>query len=163
MRKVWNMVQKLKGKNNKPKVQHLKDGDNILTSPSSIANKLAETISQKSSSNNYSPQFQHIKQQKEKIKLPFTSKYLEEYNRPFTIEELRTALNKANDTACGPDDLYYKLLNHLPPEPLETLLGLFNNIWITGNFPASWREACIIPVPKPGKDHTDPSNYRTYD
>ena len=27
-------------------------------------------------------------------------------------------------------------------------------------FPHSWHQATIIPIPKPGKDHTNPSNYR---
>ncbi len=27
-------------------------------------------------------------------------------------------------------------------------------------FPKSWKHALIIPIPKPGKDHSDPSNYR---
>ena len=154
------MVQKLKGKNNKAKVQHLKDGSSILTSPHSIANKLAETIAEKSSSENYSAAFQSIKHQKEKVKLPFSSNNLEDYNKPFNINELKTSLKKASDTASGPDGVYYKFLNHLPSSCLDILLDIFNNIWITGKFPPSWREACIIPVPKPGKDHTDPSNYR---
>ena len=28
------------------------------------------------------------------------------------------------------------------------------------NIPSSWREATIIPIPKPGKDKTAPENYR---
>ena len=36
----------------------------------------------------------------------------------------------------------------------------FNDIWETGNVPKSWKEATIIPVPKPGKDNTNPNNYR---
>jgi potassium voltage-gated channel Eag-related subfamily H protein 8 len=39
-------------------------------------------------------------------------------------------------------------------------LSIFNNIWKSCNFPKSWKEAIIIPIPKPGKDHSDPSNYR---
>ena len=35
-----------------------------------------------------------------------------------------------------------------------------NDIWETGNVPKSWKEATIIPVPKPGKDNTKPNNYR---
>ena len=27
-------------------------------------------------------------------------------------------------------------------------------------FPHSWRQATNVPIPKPGKDHTNPSNYR---
>ena len=28
------------------------------------------------------------------------------------------------------------------------------------NFPECWSEAIVIPIPKPGKDHSDPNNYR---
>ena len=41
-----------------------------------------------------------------------------------------------------------------------SLLEIFNNIWLTGDFPPSWSEATIIPLPKPDKDHTSPNNYR---
>jgi hypothetical protein len=40
MNKVWNMVQKIKGKNNKTNVHHLKDGHDTLTSEQDISNKL---------------------------------------------------------------------------------------------------------------------------
>ena len=31
---------------------------------------------------------------------------------------------------------------------------------MSGDIPISWKEALIIPIPKPGKDTTDPINYR---
>ena len=52
-----------------------------------------------------------------------------------------------------------KLLKHLPISTLLILLEIFNNIWKTGNIPKSWKEAIVIPIPKPDKDHTDPINY----
>jgi hypothetical protein len=39
MNKVWNMVQKIKGKYNKTNVHHLKDGHDTLTSEQDISNK----------------------------------------------------------------------------------------------------------------------------
>ena len=33
-------------------------------------------------------------------------------------------------------------------------------MWESGCFPPSWREAVVIPIPKPGKDHLDPGNFR---
>ena len=48
----------------------------------------------------------------------------------------------------------------LPLESLQTLLNFFNNMWETGKFPESWELATIIPIPKPGKNHTEPTNYR---
>ena len=67
---------------------------------------------------------------------------------------------KIKDTATGPDDIYYQMLKHLPETALDTLLHIFNGIWTTGFFPESWCLATIIPIPKPGKDHAEPTNYR---
>ena len=35
-----------------------------------------------------------------------------------------------------------------------------NDIWTSGDLPSIWKLATVIPIPKPNKDHTDPSNYR---
>jgi hypothetical protein len=40
-----------------------------------------------------------FKKQKEKTNLNFKSKNLEEYNRPFSLDELRKSLDKAHGTA----------------------------------------------------------------
>jgi len=87
--KVWNIVQRIKGKHNKTNVHHLKDGQDTLTSEQDISNKLSQTFSKNSSTQNYHPEFQKFKKQKEKAKLNFKSKNLEEYNRPFSLDELR--------------------------------------------------------------------------
>jgi hypothetical protein len=88
------------------------------------------------------------------------SKNLEEYNCPFSLDELRKSLDKAHDTACGPDDIHYQLLKHLPESALQVLLDLMNDIWETGDLPSIWKLANVIPIPKPDKDHSEPSNYR---
>ena len=60
----------------------------------------------------------------------------------------------------GLNDIHYQLLKHLPVSSLLILLEIFNDIWKTGNIPKSWKEATVIPISKPDKDHTDPTNYR---
>ena len=99
----------------------------------------------------YSKPFQNIKKNAEKTKLNFKSNYLEDYNQPFSLSEL---------TAVGPDEIHYGFLKQLPSCSLDFLLQAFNEVWFSGNFPTSWKQATIIPIPKPGKDNTDPSNYR---
>merc|ERR1719154_507516 len=37
---------------------------------------------------------------------------------------------------------------------------LFNKIYSMDIFPSVWKLAIIIPIPKPGKDHSNPLNYR---
>ena len=107
--------------------------------------------------------FKTSKKQEEKIKLNFTSSNTEDYNSLFNITELKDAIAISKDTATGPDDTHYhyQMLKHLPETALDTLLHIFNGIWTTGVFPESWRLATIIPIPKPGKDHAEPTNYRS--
>ena len=89
--------------------------------------------------------------------MKFTSDNTESYNSKFSLTELTAALSKAHDSSPGPDDIHYQLLKHFPS---SSLLEIYNSIWVTGNIPKSWKEATVIPIPKPDKDHTDPSNYR---
>lgn len=42
----------------------------------------------------------------------------------------------------------------------DTVLGLFNKVWDIGKLPLAWKQAIIVPIPKPGKDQSDPSSYR---
>ena len=70
----------------------------------------------------------NFKKQKAKTKLNFKSKNLEEYNRPFSLDELRKSLDKAHDTACGPNDIHFQLLKHLPESEFQTLLDLMHDI-----------------------------------
>ena len=44
--------------------------------------------------------------------------------------------------------------------PLSYILEIFNLVWDECCFHDKWRIATIIPIPKPGKDHSNPSNYR---
>ena len=76
------------------------------------------------------------------------------------MTELRQSLQRANDSATGLDQVHYQLLTHLPNSALSVLLKVHNHVWESGCFPPLWREAVVIPIPKPGKDHSDPGNFR---
>ena len=67
---------------------------------------------------------------------------------------------KSHNTAVGPYEIHYEFLKQLPSCSLDFLFQAFNEVWVSGKFPKSWKQATIIPIPKPGKDNTDPSNYR---
>ena len=161
IKKVWDMIRKISGKPKAPSYTHLNTcRETKATSKEDIANTLGETFLKNSSSQNYSEKFKHIKMQQEKNNINFKSLNNEEYNNPFNLLELIDAIQKSNDTATGPDEVHYQMLKHLPNNALSTILHIFNDIWATGIFPESWRLATIIPIPKPGKDHEEPSNYR---
>ncbi|GFO46828.1 RNA-directed DNA polymerase from mobile element jockey [Plakobranchus ocellatus] len=131
-----------------------RDGQ-IISNLKDHADHLAETFSE-----NYSKNSQQTKQRAEKVHLNFSSDNNEPYNNPLLMSELKNSIVKSNESAAGPDGVYYQFLRHLPESCLHTLLKLFNNIWTTGDIPPSWREASVVPIPKPGKDSSDPSNYR---
>jgi hypothetical protein len=40
------------------------------------------------------------------------------------------------------------------------LTCLFNSCLKLSYFPTKWKHAKVIPIPKPNKDHSDPSNFR---
>ena len=160
IKKVWDMVRKIQGKGKSASMNHLKKNNTHVTSKKDIANTLADKFSEKSSAENFSAKFRKIKDQQEKQKLKFTSDNSESYNSKFSLTELTDALSKAHDSSPGPDDIHYQLLKHFPSSTLSILLEIYNSIWATGNIPKSWKEATVIPIPKPDKDHTDPSNYR---
>ena len=159
-KKVWDMIRKISGKNTSSPIKHLSKNHIKATNKKDIADLLANTFSKNSSSTNYSRPFQNIKKNAEKTKLNFKSNNLEDYNQPFSLSELTDCIMKSHNTAVGPDEIHYEFLKQLPSCSLDFLLQAFNEVWVSGKFPTSWKQATIIPIPKPGKDITDPSNYR---
>ena len=154
------MIRKINGKNSSLNVGHLHTDDDVITSKPDIADVLADTFAEKSSSCNYSTAFQKFQNSKEKIKLNFKSNNNEHYNKDLTLKALRKALKKYHGTAVGFDEIHYQFLKHLPFRSLDSLRRIFNQVWHTGILPDSWKEAIVIPIPKPGKDSTNPANYR---
>ena len=156
------MIRKISGKTKSPSYTNLNHpvAETRSTSKFDIAETLGETFLNNSCSRNYSEKFQKIKAEQEKIKLNFKSANTEEYNNLFNFDELLDAIKQSHDSATGPDEIHYQMLKHLPESSLQALLGIFNHIWTTGDFPEDWRLATIIPIPKPGKDHAEPTNYR---
>ena len=138
----------------------MEHNNNVVCESKEIANVFGETFEHNSSSQNYSQEFRRYKVAKETNRINFTSDNNESYNCNFSMDELKKAINKSNDSAAGPDDMHYQVLKHLPEKTLKILLTLLNNIWTSGHFPEIWREATIIPIPKPNKNPKHPQNYR---
>jgi ribonuclease HI len=159
-KKVWDMVRKISGKSTGSVIKHLSQNNVLITDVKEITNTLADSFARNSSTQHYSLTFQRVKRTKEKQPINFKSNANEDYNVPFSLSELQDSLNNASNTSPGPDQVHYELLKHLPLSSLEILLNIFNHIWLTGNFPSSWHQAIVVPIPKPGKDDRDPNNYR---
>ena len=152
-KKVWEIIRKISGKQSNTTIHHLENIDRTkITKRVDIANRLAQEISKNSNSNHCRRQFQKDQVNDEKEHLDFDVDNSENYNVQFTIRELCGALKKSHDTATGPDEIHYQLLKHLPRDSLMVLRDIFNDIWASGEIPECWKEATVIPFPKPGKD-----------
>ena len=155
---IWKKVRKLAGKFVPPKSPSLRMGDNLITTPSEVADSLGQHFSSVSSASNYSAEFQRIRQTK--VDLNLSGGNFEEYNARFSLEELKEALSSTNDTSPGEDTILNIMLRKLPNEAKSYLLKIINKIWETGILPRSWKIAIVIPVKKPNKDPHQTTSYR---
>ena len=71
--------------------------DTSITNKQQVANFLAENISKNCYSENDSPNFQTVNERKEKKPPNFASDTSEDYNFPFSLTELKQALQKSKD------------------------------------------------------------------
>ena len=62
------------------------------------------------------------------------------------------------DKALGPDGIPIRALKHRPLSAV--LVMLFNAIFRTQYYPATWKHARVFSILKPGKDRALPSSYR---
>ncbi|KAH3736017.1 hypothetical protein DPMN_042577 [Dreissena polymorpha] len=47
----------------------------------------------------------------------------------------------------------------MPTITLKVWLNLFNRVYRTCTVPPEWKQATVIPIPKPSKDKNDPNSY----
>jgi hypothetical protein len=80
------------------------------------------------------------------------------YTSPREIRNVMRGLR--NGEAVGYDDINNSLLKNLSCKALVFLTFLFNGCLKLSYFPSKWKHSKVIPIPKPNKDHSDPSNFR---
>ena len=89
------------------------------------------------------------------------NKILDTLNNPIQKYELLNCLKDLEKhKAYGPDLIHNLMLLNGDNNLHNKLLSLFNNCLQNGTFPNIWNYANIRPIPKPGKIHSDPKNYR---
>ena len=160
MKKIWSINRRISGKPTTTPTNHLIVNGTTIEQPTDIANFLASTISHNSSSDHYTEKFQRFEAHQEKRTIKFTSNNQKSYNAPFSMTELQTALHKAHDSAASPDNIHYQVLKHSPGAAKARYFESSTTCGSLGNSPKIWSETTIIPISKPGKDPTSPSNYR---
>lgn len=75
---------------------------------------------------------------------------------PFTQQEFEATLKPRQNTAAGTDTITYSMFRKARPSAHDELLRVINISYDTGKLPKSWKEASIVPIPKPN----DTGNHR---
>ncbi|KAG0726597.1 LINE-1 retrotransposable element ORF2 protein [Chionoecetes opilio] len=70
-------------------------------------------------------------------------------NTPLSHLELRRVLKMSGDTSSGADRITYSMINNAASDGPSSVLTLFNASWEACKLPSKWKEATIIPIPKP--------------
>ena len=159
-KKLWQKVKKVMGIHTDYSISFLKNNGQTITSTKNIANTIGKTLSNTSSSDAYSEPFLSFKHRSEKNVLNFHTRSTLNYNSNFTESELQNILKQTHLSAPGPDGITYPMIKHLSHNSIKNLLHLYNRIWNEQIFPDAWHDAIVIPFHKPGKDTSDPKNYR---
>jgi len=118
------MIRKISGKPTGTKIPHLHVNNSEVTGIPDIANSLAQTFCDNSSSEQYSTKFQSFCRQAENNPLNFKSNDTETYNNPFSMELV---------SECALKHLFGKLLYNgnmplLYPLILKNLMTLHGSM-----------------------------------
>ena len=79
----------------------------------------------------------------------------------FTSDQVTSAIKSYRySIAYGPDPLSIFHLKNLEPLATEHLTALYNDSIKSFRLPSIWKTILVIPIPKPGKDSSQPIIYR---
>ena len=110
--KIWNKVNKIKGKYTGFSAPVLLDPNgNIVSQQFNVGNLIGETLSETSEGSN-DPTFLKIKDRSREVR--FGEGEDRDYNLPFQKHEYTYALSRSKNTAPGGDNIHYQMIRHLP-------------------------------------------------
>ena len=82
-------------------------------------------------------------------------------NEKFREGDIITAIKQFRPRkAPGPDTLQMILYKELPANAIKQLTNIYNAALTLGYFPAHFKKAKVIMIPKPNKARDNPKNYR---
>lgn len=78
----------------------------------------------------------------------------------FSLQDLQQVLDETKDSSPGLDGVPYAALRNLPSAAKQKLLDIYNEIFLSGDIPESWKAFNIIPILKPGQQSDSAKSYR---
>ena len=134
-------------------------GGNRYVDPNEVVSRFADHYASVSSHSNYSEdQHLHFDNLLQSCDIALDS--TQDYNKPFTSQELSIAIAQSGKTSVGPDGIHYDFFRNLSPASLNNLLSCINQAWRSGSFPEEWLHSFIVPIHKQRKPRTNPASYR---
>ena len=154
----YKRINSLKGRSPR-RLTILTEQNLQYSSPLEIANLLANSFSQVSSTSNYDVGFQRQKAVEESTPINFHDSD-DFYNSDFTENDFHSSLSKTKNSAPGEDKIRYQMLKELPLNAKDHLLKIFNKFYRHSFYPPEWSHAIVVPILKQGKDPTSKLSYR---
>ena len=158
--KAWEKFRKINGSHVRSQRHALLHNGQLVHDSATISNILGRNIAAISSITNIDDHFKAIKSREEAIPLNFETLEDIYYNQKFTEEEFEHALSNCSSSAPGNDNISFDIIKNLAPLAKTYLLQFYNHLWVNQIFPKVWKHAVVIPISKPGKDPSNPNNYR---
>lgn len=159
-KEIWQKIRRIKGIKVANTTTTLITENKIITDPQEITNHIAKSFHSNSSTNNYNKDFQGIKRIAEQTEIKIENNN-DPINYRLTYKELNNVIQELKDNKSpGPDNITAELIKHLPNNAKKHLLAIYNHIWTKNVFPEQWRKVIIIPLLKPNKNKSNPTNYR---
>ncbi|KAL4143386.1 hypothetical protein QTP88_005723 [Uroleucon formosanum] len=154
---LWSATKRLI-KPNDNKIPPLKSGNNFLNTVHEKCNLFATTLENTFTLNDLIDRAT-INLVSQKLNEPeILPQNIFPYTNPTEISEIIKKLPKRKSP--GHDLITNSILKKLPHKAILFMTALFNALLKLSYFPTNWKLATIIMIKKPGKDNTDPKNYR---
>ena len=80
--------------------------------------------------------------------------------QPISAQTVINYIKKAKSKASSPSGMTNNILKEVPHKVIVAITRIFNAALSAGFFPSSLKHSNQFLIPKPGKKHTDPKNYR---
>jgi len=150
-RKCWGLIRRLGAAQQPAKLSR------PIVSPNAVATHLVH-VAKSPLVKGHERQVRNEWRQYCKLKISGETKDIPE---PFQLSELESELkNVKSGTAADYDNILPEFLKHMGPKAKLWLTSFFICALQEKTTPQAWRQAKIIAIPKPGKDHSMAANYR---
>lgn len=160
---VWGVIRKINGVKRSNTISVLQSSGTVAVSNEEKAELLVNVFVKVHSSENLSDAAKESRDRtlEDSAGLNETESLADgDLDLPLTLFELKRAVSCAKQSTPGKDNISYSMLAKMDDSSLGVVLKLFNQIWETGKIPSAWKQSIVVPILKPGKEASDPTNYR---